>query len=162
MYVGKQAAKDTKISRDLSFPGRHYGLSTNFMNIYQLQDYAELQEIKQAAAEYRVHISEMPAPRHVFLESLRTTCGWATDVTDIMLSLIEGSTGPLPDYAKKEIDTFTGKIAQEYFLQWELMTCDCYQKLLTHKYAMSQSKRVGARETEDKASTKERTEDVED
>ena len=70
-----------------------------------------------------------------------------------MLPLIEGSTGPLPEYAKTEIDTFTGKIAQEYFLQWELMTIDCYQKLLTHKYAMSQSKRVGARETEDKAST---------
>ena len=79
-----------------------------------------------------------------------------------MLSLIEGSTGPLPDYAKKEIDTFTDKISQEYFIQLELMTCDCYQKLLTHKDAMSQSKRVGARETEDTASTKERTEDAED
>ena len=51
---------------------------------------------------------------------------------------------------KKEIDTFTGKIAQECEIQWELMTCgDSYQKLLTHKSAMSQSKRVhvGAKET---------------
>ena len=107
---------------------------------------------------------ELNASRRVYRESLRTTCGWAIDVTEIMLSLFEGSTGPLPDYAKKEIDTFTGKMAKEYFIhvQWELMTCDCYQKLLTHKYAMSQSKRVGARETEDKASPKERTEDAED
>ena len=89
-------------------------------------------------------------------------CGWAIEVTEIMLSLIEGSTGPLPDYAKKEIDTFTDKIAQEYFIQLQLMTCDCYQKLLTHKNAICQPKRVGARETEDKASTKERTEDAED
>ena len=37
-----------------------------------------------------------------------------------------------------------------------------YQKLLTHKNAISQSKRVGARETEDKAPTMERTEDAED
>ena len=79
-----------------------------------------------------------------------------------MLSLIEGSNGPLSEYAKKSIGTVTGKIEQDYLLQWELMTCDCYQKLLTHKDAMSQPKRVGARETEDKASTKERTEDVED
>ena len=41
----------------------------------------------------------------------------AIDVTEIMLSLIEGSTGPLPDYAKKEIDIFTGKIEQDYPLQ---------------------------------------------
>ena len=70
-----------------------------------------------------------------------------------MLSLIEGSTGPLPDHTKKEIDTFTDKIAHEYFIQCELMTCECYQKLLTQKSAMSQSKRVGDRKTEDKAST---------
>ena len=37
-----------------------------------------------------------------------------------------------------------------------------YQKLLTHKNAISQSKRVGARETEDKAPTMERTEAAED
>ena len=43
------------------------------------------------------------------------------------------------------------------------MTCDCYQKLLIHRNAkFSQSKRVGARETEDKAPTMERTEDAED
>ena len=104
------------------------------MNINYVKDYAELQEVKQAVTEYRAHISEMPTPRNVFLESLRTTCGWATDVTDIMLSLIEGSTGPLPDYAKKEIDTFTGKIEQDYFLQCELMYSVGYQKLLTHKH----------------------------
>ena len=79
-----------------------------------------------------------------------------------MLSLIEGSNGQLPDYAKKPIDTPTGKIEQDYFLQCELLTCVWYQKLLTHKHAMSQSKREGARETEDIASTKERTEDAED
>ena len=104
----------------------------------------------------------MSAPRYVFLESLRTTCGWATDVTDIMLSLIEGSTGPLPDYAKKEIDTFTGTIEEDYFIQRQFMTNVGYQKLLTHKNAISQSKRVGARETEDKAPTMESTEDAED
>ena len=49
----------------------------------------------------------------------------------------------------------------EYFIEFELITCECYQKLLTHKSAMSQSKRVGARETEDKAPTKERNEDAE-
>ena len=84
-----------------------------------------------------------------------------TYVTDIMMSLIEGSNGPLQDYAKKEIDTFTGKIEQDYFLQGELMHSVGYQKLLTHKHAISQSKRVGARETEDTAPTMERTEDAE-
>ena len=81
-----------------------------------------------------------------------------------MLSLIEGSTGPLPDYAKKEIGTFTDKIEQYYFLQRQLMhTCSVgYKKLLTHKNAINQSKRVGARETEDKAPTMERTEAAED
>ena len=65
---------------------------------------------------------------------------------------------PLPDYAKKSIDTFTGKIGQDHLLLRELMDCASYQKLLTHKQDMSQSESVGARVTEDKAATKERTE----
>ena len=85
----------------------------------------------------------MYASRNVFREFLRITCGWAIDVTEIMLSLIGGSNGPLPEYAKKPIDTFTGKIEQDYLLQWELivdiMTCVCYQKLLTHKHAIHES-----------------------
>ena len=126
-----------------------------------------LQELEQTGREYRAHLhllhgALLHASRSAYREYLRNTCGWAIEVTEIMLSLIEGSTGPLPDYAKKEIDTFTDKIAQEYSIQLELMTYECYQKLLTHKDAMSQSKRVGDRKTEDKASTKERTEDAED
>ena len=56
--VGKQAAKDTVISRDLS------QALWSFYEFYeyQLQDFAELQEVKQAVREYRAHISEMPAP----------------------------------------------------------------------------------------------------
>ena len=54
----------------------------------------------------------MYASRNVFREFLWITCGWAIDVSEIMLSLIEGSNGPLSDYAKKPIDTFTGKIEQ--------------------------------------------------
>ena len=45
--VGKQAAKNTEISRDLSQALRSFYESYE----YQLQDYAELQEIKQAATE---------------------------------------------------------------------------------------------------------------
>ena len=76
--------------------------------------------------------------------------------------MIEGSTGQLPDYVKKEIDTFTGEIEEDFFLQHQFMTNVGYQKLLTHKNAFSQSNRVGARETEENAPTMESTEDAED
>ena len=92
--------------------------------------------------------------------SLRNTFGLLADGQ--LTSLIEGSNGPLPDYAKKSIDTFTGKIEQDHLLQRELISCVSYQKLLTHKHDMSQSKREGARVTEEKAATNERTEDAED
>ena len=51
------------------------------------------------------------------------------DVTEIMLSLMEGSNEPLPYDVKKPIDTFTGKIGKDHLLLRELMTCVSYQKL---------------------------------
>ena len=102
--AGKQAEKAAEKSRDLS---------QALWSVYKsdedrAQAYAEFQEVEQAVREYRAHLPELHASRKVYRESLRITCGWAIDVTEIMLSLIEGSTGPLPDYAKTEIDTFTG------------------------------------------------------
>ena len=93
--------------------------------------------------------------RRVFDESLQITVGWALDVTEIMLSLMGGSNVPLPDYAKKPIGTFTGKIGQDHLLLRGLMYCVSYQKLLTHnKHDMnSPSERVGARVTEEKSAT---------
>ena len=79
--------------------------------------YEDFQELEQAGREYRAHLhllhDALHASHSAYREYLRITCRWAIEITEIMLSLIEGSTGPLPDYAKKEIDTFTDKIAQE-------------------------------------------------
>ena len=160
--AGKQDEKATEKRRDL-FQALW---SFSKYDEARAQAYEVFQELEQEGREHRAHLhllhDALLASHSAYREYLQTTCGWAIEITEIMLSLIEGSTGPLPDYVKKEIDTFTDKIAQEYSIQLELMTYECYQKLLTHKDAMSQSKRVGDRKTEDKASTKERTEDAED
>ena len=50
--AGKQDAKDTEISRDLSQALWYFYESYE----YQVQDYAELQEVKQTVTEYRAHI----------------------------------------------------------------------------------------------------------
>ena len=105
----KRVAKAAEKSRDLSQALWTFYKSDEF----RAQDYAEFQEVEQACRQYKAHPHELHASHKAYRESFRITCGWAIDVTEIMLSLIEGSTGPLPDHTKKEIDTFTDKIAHE-------------------------------------------------
>ena len=112
--------------------------------------------------EYSAYFSEINKTtfdRRVFEESLKITFRWALDVTDIMLSLMEGSNERWRD-AKKSIDAFTGKIRKDHLLLRELSYCAIYQELLNHKHGMSQSEREGSKVTEDKAATKERTVDA--
>ena len=120
--AGKQDEKATEKRRDL-FQALW---SFSKYDEARAQAYEVFQDLEQEGREHRAHLhlihDALLASHSTYREYLQNTCRWAIVITEIMLSLIEGSTGPFPDYAKKEIDTFTDKIAQEYSIQLELMT----------------------------------------
>ena len=156
--AGMQAAKAAEKRRDLSNALESFFVADDA----RVLAFKDLQELGQAGREYSSYLPEIHTntfERLVFAESIRITCNWALDVTDIMLSLMEVSNERWRD-AKKSIDAFTGKISNDHLLLRELNECASYQKLLRHKHDRSQFERKGASAPKDTATTKERTADA--